>query len=545
MELPIQSAEVKDLVNLIRAHPAKVLEMGSRLLRRGEKTPDGNYLMTLNIMAAAALALREFGKAQKYVNTGLKVDRNPHLLHTLAQIYSKQGDPVKALEIVDEAIFLQGAEPEYYRTKASLLYQLDQLDELNELISTAYFPKAFPGPTEMYLGGIARKTGDPEGAKRHLEKAISLDGTNPSFFFELAAIHREAGEDAMIIETLRRIDVASYPNEHYFIELGTAYARLNDDKPAREYLQRAIEINPTNLAANISLAMLDRQDGRPEASILRLKKLLEQGLPPELQPPLLREMGYCYRENKHLAEDAFLAFNRAHAIERMTIEGIEEQLQQVEALANNALAIAKTDFAGDGGEKIVLLVALPSAGYEAIMSHLTSLGHISELDEPSIEGSSALTRLETGVYWHNHILIMLPELLSNLPKATVVFLRQHPKDVCLENTRRAIASPGTLDSPFFKWDTTISYIELLLEIWSTLEATNPAKLTLSIEAITNRDQASIDALGHIIGIDPGAVLPDKASVDCRPGEWVHYSEVQMEPSNTLDRHCVRLGYMNY
>ncbi|MFP6805541.1 MAG: tetratricopeptide repeat protein, partial [Pseudomonadales bacterium] len=244
MPVLININEINEVVRQLQVDPQGAIDEAKRLLNRSNTK--GTAFVTLrNLMAASALRLDKADLAEKYITEGLAVDRSPHLLNTLAGIYRARGDQAQGLLTINEALTLQGDYPEFYRTKAILLFEGGRYIELRQFLDSEVI--VFPTLTRLrhlYTGGMDWREGDFDAAKRNLEKAIELEPTLPDAYFDLAQLYKAQGEHQNVVGTLLRLrEVCPQLSEVQLAALAEAYRETGDLSQAADIAKQVLAIN--------------------------------------------------------------------------------------------------------------------------------------------------------------------------------------------------------------------------------------------------------------------------------------------------------------
>jgi tetratricopeptide (TPR) repeat protein len=160
------------------------------------------------------------------------------------------------------------------------------------------------------LGVLARQSGQPAAAIELIQRAISLNGRNPSYHANLGtALEVSERRDDAIAAYRRALDIkADYPEAHF--KLGAALEAAGQHGEAAPSFRRAIECKPDYAEAHHMLGTVLAALGRTEDAIAAQQKALE--INPDY-PEALVEMGRGFRKIKR-SDDAIAAFKRAIAI---------------------------------------------------------------------------------------------------------------------------------------------------------------------------------------------------------------------------------------
>ncbi len=127
----------------------------------------------------------------------------------------------------------------------------------------------------MYLSGFARRRGDMQEWRRHLDKALEIDDKSPDPLNSMGAWHIANGMPAQAVEYLTRALRSPYYHDRtmgglVYENLAHAYHALGDIPAAERALRKALECEPNRFAAMRMLLELAVSRGD--------RKLLEERL---------------------------------------------------------------------------------------------------------------------------------------------------------------------------------------------------------------------------------------------------------------------------
>jgi tetratricopeptide (TPR) repeat protein len=121
---------------------------------------------------------------------------------------------------------------------------------------------------------------DLSEATTEFEQELQLDPTNANAAYELAEIHRKAGqlED---VQKYFEIAVANYPNfEEAHVGLAATLMALQKPEQALPHLDKAVEINPDDSVAWYRLAQVDRslsREAEQRKALAEFQRIRTQG----------------------------------------------------------------------------------------------------------------------------------------------------------------------------------------------------------------------------------------------------------------------------
>lgn len=179
-----------------------------------------------------------------------------------------------------------------------------------EMLQRALDKAPDDGSLLLSAGELYLKNNEPERAIAYLEKAASIDPKNVAIRRALGLSRFAAGETERglaELESVVKLDLEDYsadlllvllnlrranfdqalqamqslekkqPNNPLTYDLkGTIYQRRNDGPAARNAFERALELQPTYVAAATNLAELDLKEKNPKAARRRVESVLEK-----------------------------------------------------------------------------------------------------------------------------------------------------------------------------------------------------------------------------------------------------------------------------
>ncbi|MFX3674470.1 MAG: tetratricopeptide repeat protein [Paenisporosarcina sp.] len=106
------------------------------------------------------------------------------------------------------------------------------------------------------FGNLLARMNDTERAERFFQKAITLDGESATAYYSLANLYYEQEryeEAAKLYEKSIRFNIQGA--DAYFM-LGKCFERLGNEKLSLPYLQRASELDPTDVQIRLSYGIV-------------------------------------------------------------------------------------------------------------------------------------------------------------------------------------------------------------------------------------------------------------------------------------------------
>ena len=568
MPVLININEINEVVRQLQVDPQGAIDEAKRLLSRSGNTRDAAFVTLRNLMAASALSLDKADLAEKYITEGLAVDRSPHLLNTLAGIYRARGDQAQGLLTINEALTLQGDQPEFHRTKAILLFEGGRYSELRQFLDSEVI--VFPTLTRLqhlYTGGMDWREGDFDAAKRNLEKAIELQPTLPDAYFDLAQLHKAQGEHQNVVGTLLRLrEVCPQLSEVQLAALAEAYRETGDLSQAADIAKQVLAINAVNLFANITLAQVDATNGRESNAIDRLNRLLQHNLPDHLQSQVYRGLGEIHEVNDDY-KSAFTSYQWANIADKRLVNNLGEHFKAGNDLALNSQrfpAHLKTLPSGViAGRNHNFIISLPGnesqllaallgeqSGVQSHSNNQNILGLLAGTlpEESNPQKLSELSHDGQNVYWDPRFIFMLPQIKLRFPEANIIWLTQHPKAVCLDAFTGA-HDLSVYTAPFLAWPSTVDWISAMLTSWFTFAQQETKHYhQLSFETFVSNPGITVKPLLEFLNLEGEASISDGILSRCRQAHqesnrWISYPAETTPYTRDFLNNCTKLGFI--
>jgi tetratricopeptide (TPR) repeat protein len=256
-------ASFRETLRLAPEHPRAEVQLGNALLAQARQGSTGK--------------MREASEA--YTRALARSGNDPELRFNLAFTLARTGDEAGALEQYRQVIRVAPGFPRVHFFLGITAFQLGRWEEAAPALREAMDRGQTDFYMHYYLGSTLLKLEDQAGARRHLTRAVELDPQHPGAHFQLATLHRAAGEKEQAMEELRafRDLTARQEAEWRANALEQAARRALQEGDLAEgisALQQAFEGRPSVSAArNLALAYL--QSGDLAAARGLLKKSLE------------------------------------------------------------------------------------------------------------------------------------------------------------------------------------------------------------------------------------------------------------------------------
>ena len=233
-----------------------------------------------SMLLAGSIDLRLGFHAQAQAHLGRVLERTPGNLAArklLISSLSQSGQAQRAIEVLQPALS-QAPEDGALMALAGEVYM-----QTNEFAKAAQYyeravkaePRSSEARTKLGLSRMA--TGETDRALADLEAAVQLEPAGryqADILLVMSHLNQKNYDQALkAVGTLEK----KQPNNPVTHNLKAAiYLGKKDTASGRKHLERALELQPTYVAAAMNLAQLDLQEKNPQAARRRLEAVLEK-----------------------------------------------------------------------------------------------------------------------------------------------------------------------------------------------------------------------------------------------------------------------------
>jgi tetratricopeptide (TPR) repeat protein len=462
-------------------------------------------VVQLSKEAAIALNQRDYRRAAELCRRLLQQDpRCADGWFLMGMVAAANQRTAKALELVDNAVALETANPDYLSQKARLHTLLGQPEAAREAADGAVAAQPTDPLTLDTLGVVYTRTGHYALAKPLLEQAVATAPDNAQFHFNLASV------------------------EQFLGDFGAA---------AREY-ERSIQLNPRFFRAYWAHSELRKAEPAPQLVATLEALLAEPQLSVDDELYLAHALAAEYEKDGRY-DDAFRILAGAKARRRARIrydisqdEALFGAIRKAFPLSSAPVAPAARD--EEAGSDAIFVIGMPRTGttlVERILdSHpeVRSLGEIQDfamavknasgstsravLDQDVMMGASAAPAASIGQRYLDAISARLQQdgrfvdkmplnflyvgfILQALPGARIVCLQRHPLDTCISNYRQLFALDFSYYNYHYDLEDTARYYALFTQLMAHWQAYGNGRVhEVSYEALTADPESEVGAL---------------------------------------------------
>jgi len=282
-----QAGRFSDVVTTLERHAASAAD--------DERKTD----LLLTAVRTLMVELGAPDRAMELCERILRIDENhSEALDQLAKLKSTAGDVSAAVQAVERL-----ADAEQDSTKRAELY--------------------------IRAATLLEDRGDSDGAIEHYKTALDHDRLAETAINGLSRIYSKRGDAHGAIEMLgRHIDIAEGDNKRaeLFAEIGRlSLERLRDHTRAREALEKALELDPTCIAASIGLGQMEFESEKYQLATEHFESPLDhlEQMPQAQALRLCQLAGEAYRHLKDY-DNARKCFERARTLDSGNLKAHEQ-----------------------------------------------------------------------------------------------------------------------------------------------------------------------------------------------------------------------------
>ncbi len=272
-----------------------------------------------------------------------------------ASLYLKDGRSRDSIRLVEPLLV---TDPQNRIAQDLLVAAYSAANRLDEAVSMVelqitVLPK--DEDLQLQLGQLLRAQGKAAEARAIFERLMEHSSDPIRAVFQLVALDEQEGNSA---QALARLDIylATHPDsaQAHFFKAQLCYTR-KEFKAAEVEAEKSIQLNPDDIQAYGMLVTIQRNDGRSEQAIERLRKLLKSS-PKDLAilmhlGTLLMELGQideariCFKEMSEISPNLAPAYNNMAFIDTAipgNLDKAEENARKAQSFAPNDPSICDT-----------------------------------------------------------------------------------------------------------------------------------------------------------------------------------------------------------
>ena len=203
---------------------------------------------------------------------------NPEARSLLGKLYFMKRDFDLAAQELHRALTKQPDDSKVAYTLALAELRLKRLDSAQRVLAGMAQKLGDTPQLHILVGRAFRQTGYPQEAIAEFTRALQFDPRVPRAHYYLGLTYLTMQGGAVFAEARKEFEAELVNNPNEFLPnffLGVVTVRSRDYEAGRRYLNKAVELNPTNPDPYAYLGQALFQSGDSDGSIPYLKKSLE------------------------------------------------------------------------------------------------------------------------------------------------------------------------------------------------------------------------------------------------------------------------------
>ena len=186
------------------------------------------------------------------------------------------GRRTEALLIYDEVLQQASDDVPLHIEMGHLCSNMEQFDKAIEHYSVAVGQEPENAQFLGFLGVAYQQNGQPEGAFSILNRAMEKDAEIPSVLHALGIIYMSRSDYVQAKEYLQKAERLKPSDGHVRTNLAITLSHLNEHDPALEQAEKAVKLSPTDPIAHYTLGRILTDLGRMDEAIRRFEKTIRQ-----------------------------------------------------------------------------------------------------------------------------------------------------------------------------------------------------------------------------------------------------------------------------
>lgn len=340
-------------------------------------------LLPVAAMSGWYLASRKDARRQRRASTKIP----PEYLKGLNFVLNEQQD--KAIELFIKMLEVDSDTVETHLALGNLFRRRGEVDRAirihQNLIARPTLDNEQRSLALLELGTDYLRSGLLDRAESLFQELVDSNQYTEQALRELVDIYQQEKEWHNAIKVARRLEAVSGERmgsevAHFNCELAEQELGNGGEKEARNYIKRALNIDPKCIRASILEARLDEQQGKYKGAIRAFKRVVKQDY--EFLPEIIEPMSRCYRENDRQREFMDYLSEQVSAGAGITavlyLTGLIEELQGTDAAVSFISSELKKRPTVRGVDKLIDYLSARSNGelstnLESVKSVITRL----------------------------------------------------------------------------------------------------------------------------------------------------------------------------
>jgi len=203
------------------------------------------------------------------------VPDHPAVLHKLGVLVHEQGDPVRAVELIERAIARRADDPAYHNNLGNALRALGRPAQAEHAYRSALRLRADYAGALYNLGALLADSGRLEESNALLRRCLALSPRRVEAHLALAGVEARSGRLREAEACCRRALIAEPQHAAAHFELGNALREQGRVDEAIASFQRAVRCEPKMAGGYTNLGALMQLRGEVDAARAAFRRAIE------------------------------------------------------------------------------------------------------------------------------------------------------------------------------------------------------------------------------------------------------------------------------
>ncbi len=236
-----------------------------------------DHLPSVLLAGAVAAELGLHGQAQTHLSTVLsRTPDNIYARRLMILTLMRSGQSQRALDVLQAGLKSMPDDARMSSLAGELYLQSGAFDKAASFFERAAKQNPHDALARSRLGLSRLASGETERAFSDLESAVAIDATAYQPDVVLVVSHVRRGNFDLALKAMASLEKKQPNNPVTFNLKGVIYLGKKDPSNARKQFERALELQPTFLAAAGNLAQLDLQNKDQQSARGRLEAILRK-----------------------------------------------------------------------------------------------------------------------------------------------------------------------------------------------------------------------------------------------------------------------------
>ncbi len=218
-------------------------------------------------LGSAYAQLDQFTYSEFAFKRAIELDpKNVKAMYNLSVVYSEHGNDDEALKAVQKGLKVSPKNPLLQASLGNIMIDKNKLDSAQTIYERIVKAKPDFGEAHYNLGVINLKKNNLEEAAKNYQAALAIKPDDLEAKENLAAVYimRQdyANATTALLEVIKANPASDVTLENAYYNLGIVYMKTDNYEGALEVFEKAINIEPWDMAAYVNAAIMAEQLGQ-------------------------------------------------------------------------------------------------------------------------------------------------------------------------------------------------------------------------------------------------------------------------------------------